>query len=127
MRKAKKRDQNVNGFSHRLRELRKQKNLSQNELGVKAGIHFTHISQYERGLSLPAMDTLKRLATALEVTADYLMEGKADEAARVSFEDREFLNMFKELENLPDEDKIVIKRLIEAFLTRQKIQKMVTA
>ena len=77
------------GFAERLRELRKQKGLSQAELGERVGIHYTHVGRYERGVSRPAADTLKRLADALGVSGDYLLEGTVEEAARARFEDRE--------------------------------------
>ena len=111
-----------NGFSKRIRELRRQKNLSQKELGKIVGLHYTHISRYERGLSIPASDTLKRLAEGLGVTADYLIEGQSIEVARAKIEDKDFLQMFKEAERLPEDDKMVIKKLINAFLTNKKIQ-----
>ena len=39
------------GFAERLRELRKQKDLSHSELGERAEVHYTHIGRYERGVS----------------------------------------------------------------------------
>ncbi|EOU7475454.1 TPA: hypothetical protein K8315_004569 [Escherichia coli] len=65
---------------------------------------------------------LKRLADALDVTGDYLLEGAATEAAKARFEDRELLRQFQEVEQLPDEDKEVIKKLLDAFLTKKHIQ-----
>jgi len=88
-------------FAHRLRELRKQ-----------------------RGLSRPAADTLKRLADALDVSGDYLLEGAVEEAAKARFEDRELLRQFQEVGKLPDEDKDVIKRLLDAFLTKKRLQEL---
>jgi len=32
-------------FAERLRELRRQKDLSQTDLGERVGVHFTHISR----------------------------------------------------------------------------------
>ncbi|MFP1757135.1 helix-turn-helix domain-containing protein [Lonsdalea quercina] len=52
----------------RLRDLRRQKGLSQSELGRLADLHDTHIGHFERGTSRPGGDTLKRLADALDVT-----------------------------------------------------------
>lgn len=69
-------------------------------------------------------NTLKRLADALGVTGDYLLEGAATEAAKARFEDRELLRQFQEVEQLPDEDKEVIKKLLDAFLTKKHIQAM---
>ncbi|WP_230578205.1 helix-turn-helix domain-containing protein, partial [Xenorhabdus bovienii] len=62
------------GFAQRLRELRRQKGLSQSELGKLAELHYTHIGRFERGTSRPGSDTLKRLADVLDVTSDYLLE-----------------------------------------------------
>jgi len=112
------------GFAERLRALRKQKNLSQTELGKLADLHYTHIGRFERGASRPGSDTLKRLADALDVSSDYLLEGATDEAAKARFEDRELLRQFQEIEHLPDEDKIVIKTLLDAFLTKKHLQSL---
>ncbi|RAT19883.1 transcriptional regulator, partial [Lonsdalea populi] len=98
-------DVNDTGFAQRLRDLRRQKGLSQSELGKLADLHYTHIGRFERGTSRPGGDTLKRLADALDVTGDYLLEGATDEAAKARFEDRELLRQFQEVEQLPDEDK----------------------
>jgi transcriptional regulator with XRE-family HTH domain len=109
-------------FAQRLRELRKQKKLSQTELGALVDIHYTHIGRYERGTSRPNSDTLKRLADTLGVTGDYLMEGSANQAAQARMEDRELLLQFQEVEKLSDEDKHVVKVLLDAFLTKKKLR-----
>lgn len=110
------------GFAQRLLELRKQKNLSQTELGKLAKLHYTHIGPFERGSLRPAGDTLKRLADALGVTGDYLLEGAVDEVAKARFEDRELLQQFQQVEQLPDEDKRVVKKLLDAFLVKKQLQ-----
>ena len=113
------------GFAQRLRELRRQKNLSQIEFAERVGVHKSHIGRYERGESArPAADTLKRMADILGVTTDYLLEGTPEDAAKIRLNDRELLQQFQEVEQLPDEDKDVIKRLIDAFLTKKKLQKL---
>ena len=83
------------GFAARLRSLRKQKNLSQTEQGKLAGLHYTHIDRFERGASRPSGDTLKRLADALDVSSDYLLDGSAEKAAKANFEDRELPRQFQ--------------------------------
>jgi transcriptional regulator with XRE-family HTH domain len=114
----------LEGFAQRLRELRKQKNLSQTELGELASLHYTHIGRFERGASRPSVDTLKRLSDALGVSSDYLLDGATDEAAKARFEDRELLRQFQEIEHLPDEDKNVVKKLLDAFLVKKQLQAM---
>ena len=111
-------------FAHRLRELRRQKDLSQAELAERVQVHSTHISRYERGLSRPSADTLKRLADVLGVSGDYLLEGATDEAAKARFEDRELLRRFQEVQDLPERDKEIVKELLDAFLTKRQIQSL---
>ena len=67
-------------------------------------------------------DSLRRLADALGVSADFLLHGNIEAAAKANFSDRELLLMFQEIEKLPDEDKDFIKRVIDALLTKKKIQ-----
>ncbi len=114
------------GFAKRLRQLRKQRGLSQAELAELVDVHYNHIGRYEREASRPSADTLARLADALDVSADYLLEGCTKDAARADFKDRELLRQFQEVELLPDEDKDVIKKLIDAFLTKKKLQRLVS-
>jgi len=111
-------------FAHRLRELRRQKDLSQTVLAERVQVHSTHISRYERGLSRPSADTLKRLADVLGVSGDYLLEGATDEAAKARFEDRELLRRFQEVQELPDRDKEIVKELLDAFLTKRQVQQL---
>ncbi len=111
----------MDGFAQRLRELGKQKNLSRAEPGETVGLHYTHIGRYERGGSKPSADTLKRIADALGVSGDYLMEGSLEDAARARLEDRDLVRMFQEVETLPEEDSVVVQKLLDAFLTKKQI------
>ena len=63
-------------FGRRLRLLRKQKtSLSQEALAEKAGVHRTYIGHLERGKGSPTLDTIVRVARALNVGAADLVEG----------------------------------------------------
>jgi len=110
------------GFPQRLRQLRKARALSQTQLGELVGLHYTHIGRYERGTSKPSGDALKRLADVLDVSTDYLIEGDTEDAARADFEDRELLRMFKEVDDLPQDDKDFIKRVLDALITKKNLQ-----
>lgn len=59
-------------FGKRLRRLRKEKGLTQKELGMKIGVGRTTISEYESGKIVPRQDGLVKLAEELNVTVDYL-------------------------------------------------------
>lgn len=59
----------------RLRELRKEKGLTANEVARRSGIQRPNISRMESGKHVPTVDTLDRLARALEVPLALLVSG----------------------------------------------------
>lgn len=60
-------------FAKRLRELRKEKELSQVELGEVLGYGYTAISSYENGRNEPNFTDLIRICETLDVSADYIL------------------------------------------------------
>ena len=54
-------------ISDRLRGLREHKNLSQGDIEKRTGLLRCYISRVENGHTVPAMETLEKLARALEV------------------------------------------------------------
>ncbi|MBL0379333.1 MAG: helix-turn-helix domain-containing protein [Desulfofustis sp. PB-SRB1] len=82
------------------------------------------MGRYERGISRPAADTLKRMADALGVSSDYLIEGTTADAAKAKFEDRELLLQFQEVEKLGRRGQASSQKLIDAFLTKKHIQEL---
>jgi transcriptional regulator with XRE-family HTH domain len=64
-------------FGENLMRYRKRANLSQEELGFRASLHRTEISQLERGVRLARIDTLVKLAGALSIPPGDLLKGMA--------------------------------------------------
>jgi transcriptional regulator with XRE-family HTH domain len=64
-------------FGENLMIYRKRAGLSQEELGFRASLHRTEISQLERGVRLARIDTLVKLAGALSVPPGDLLKGIA--------------------------------------------------
>jgi transcriptional regulator with XRE-family HTH domain len=64
-------------FGDNLIRCRKLADLSQDELSARASVHRTEISQPERGLRIPRIDTLIKLAASLEADPVELLEGIA--------------------------------------------------
>jgi len=54
-------------ISDRLRELREEKKLSQGDIEKRTGLLRCYISRIENGHTVPAIETLEKLARALEV------------------------------------------------------------
>jgi len=67
-------------FGIRLKQARKNKRLTQNEVADQLGIDFTTVSKYENDKSQPDNETLRELAGLYEVSLDWLLTGQAASA-----------------------------------------------
>jgi transcriptional regulator with XRE-family HTH domain len=54
-------------IGERLRTLRKQKNLSQGDIEERTGLQRCYVSRVENGHTIPSLETLQKMALALEV------------------------------------------------------------
>lgn len=59
--------------SNRLRELRKNKKLTQSELGLILGVTKASICCYEKGTRTPNLETIISMMALYNVTSDYLI------------------------------------------------------
>jgi transcriptional regulator with XRE-family HTH domain len=55
------------GLGRAIRQVRTERGLSQEELGLRAGIHPTWISHLESGRNNPAWGSVRRIAAALDL------------------------------------------------------------
>jgi transcriptional regulator with XRE-family HTH domain len=62
-------------FGENLRQARRRADLSQEELGQRAGLHRTEIGNLEHGRRVPRIDTLVKVAGGLGVPPGELIEG----------------------------------------------------
>jgi len=68
-------------LSEKIQNLRKEKNLSQEELGEKLDVSRQSVSKWESGLAMPEIEKLVMLSEIFGVTTDYLLkEGEARQA-----------------------------------------------
>lgn len=103
----------------RIKELRTQKKLTQTELAKLVELSYIQVGRYETNKSNPSADVLQRLATALDITTDYL-----DDAVAAQLTDKELLKQFKQVELLNSEDNHLVKTFIDAFITKRQVQQL---
>ena len=58
----------------KLREIRKQKSLSQEKLAFKCGLHRTYISDIERGSRNVSLKNIEKIAKALGISPKSLLD-----------------------------------------------------
>jgi len=114
----------MDNLGKRIQEERKKLDLTQAQLSDKIKVSHTQMARYEiKGVQPPA-DVLQKLADAFGVTIDYLVNGNIQEKAKTSLQDSELLQQFKEVEKMNDDDRLTVKKLIDAFITKGKIKQL---
>jgi hypothetical protein len=66
---------------------------------------------------------LQKLASVLNTSTDYLMNGKTEQV-EAQLADKELIRQFQEVEKLSPEDKNLVKTFLDAFITKKKIQQL---
>ena len=109
-------------IGEKIKKLRQEKNVSQAVLGEIVGVHEKHISRYERGISQPSTEVLRKMAEFFSVSIDFLV-GEGD----FYFEnpnDNELFDYFEEANRLEDEDKNIIKGVLDAIIFKAKMKRL---
>ena len=118
----------MNLLGQRLKTLRKENNMTQNELGKKINVTKVSICCYEKGVRLPSLETLIDLSEVFKVSIDYLLgkdyfviaDNNEEYNIRISKEEIVFI---KELRKYDDLYKNIVedpKRTAELVNTRLK-------
>jgi len=69
-------------FGRVLKRLRKEKGVTQERLAQESGYHTTYISQIECGKKNPTLQTLFRIAEALEILPQDIISSTLEEIAQ---------------------------------------------
>jgi transcriptional regulator with XRE-family HTH domain len=74
----------IRTFTDTLKKARLNAKLTQEELAVRAGVDRTHISDIERGINVPSLVVLYKLARGLELSPYELLCAPSKESAAVA-------------------------------------------
>ena len=104
--------------------LRKQRGLTQGELAGRLAIHQSMVTRWEKGQAQPRTYNLEKLAQALEVSIEELLVGDVGQvnASLRIVDDPEFIQLFGQLDQLDQRDRDALKAVIEAMLTRARVE-----
>ena len=104
-------------FGKRLRDCRKEKGLSQNEIAKILNTNHWVIGKYERDDVKPSIDVAKKLADLLNTTVAYLVGETQDNEL---LKDTDMLKRLKDINDLPEQDKQAILYNLDALLRDAK-------
>lgn len=107
-------------ISQRLITLRREHNLTQQEMADRVGLHVNQIRRYESEQAQPSLDALKKIAVGLSISIDTLVfeetERDPDEDLRLQFE---------AVSHMPPEEKRIVKALLEGMIVKYQTKQMI--
>ena len=103
-------------LGEQITKLRKQKKLSQNELGKKAGTSGDIIGRYERNEVIPSIEVAAKIADILKVSLDFLV-GKVNVEV-----DNQLLKRILDIQQMEQEDKEHILYTLDALIKSVKLK-----
>jgi len=104
-----------------IKRLRKERGWSQTKLAEKVGCHLSNITRIETGKYIPALETVTKIATILDVPIDYLVSSTEGNCEEIRIEDQTLSERIKLLNTLDDEERLVVNKVIDAMLTKKKM------
>jgi transcriptional regulator with XRE-family HTH domain len=106
----------MSDLGKRIQELRKKNGLTQQELAKQINISHPQVVRYENKGVQPPADVLSRLADVFDVSIDYLVYGNKSDKVEQTLKDAEVIKQFKQLDQLPDEEKQSILKVVSALI-----------
>lgn len=105
-------------FGKRLRALRNNAGLTQEQLSKKLRLTKSVISAYENDIRMPSYDVLVALSRIFRVSTDYLLGASKQEADAISSE-----SISVDLSGLSDDEIFAIKQLVRVIQEQKKTPK----
>lgn len=93
-------------FCARLKEIRTQRKMTQQDISEKTGIPATSISHIEAGSRKPSLENFYKLIVVLNVSADYLL-GRTDQYSDLGSDP-----ISKSIQGLPESEREMIQKFI---------------
>ena len=105
-----------------IRRLREDRSIKQSEIADLIGMHRSNYSKIENGqreISLAAVD---KIAKFFNITIDELVHLDGDIPKEISLEDKTTSEQVKLIQELDQEEKNMVFKMVETFLTKKKFK-----
>ena len=105
-----------------IKNIREEKNLKQIEVATHIGVDKSAYSKIEKGSRSLTVEELQKMAGLFDMTADQIINFDGKVPKEIVLEDKTAVEQMKLIQQLDDEDKQTILRLIEKMLTNKKFK-----
>lgn len=105
-----------------IKEIRSRKGILQKEVAAAAGLHPANYNKIEKGEREPSVDALAKVAKLFDMTIDQVVYYEGDIPSEVTIEDKSVLERMKMIDQLGDDDKQAVFRVVDSMLTKNKFK-----
>ena len=111
-----------------IHQLRKRRGFTQSDLAVQLDIHPSMVTRWERDQVQPRITTLEKIASVLDTTVEEIMAGDYSRVGSTlrEVDDPQLMDLFSQVNKLDPRDREALKTVMEAMLTRAKVQEAIT-
>ena len=114
-------------FSHmhvgeNIKKLREEKGMLQKQVASAVGVHPSNYSKIEKGEREPSIEVLDGLAKLFGVTIDQIVHLDESVPKEIAVEDKTTTEQIKLIQQLDEEDKKAVFRIISTMVTKNKFK-----
>lgn len=105
-----------------IKKIREEKGLMQKEVAAAAGMHPANYNKVEKGEREPSLLALDKIAKLFGLTIDQILHYEGKLPKEVTIEDKTTNEKLRMIEQLEEEDKEALYRMIDCMLTKNKFK-----
>ena len=105
-----------------IKGIREEKNLKQIEVATHIGVDKSAYSKIEKGLRALTVDELQKMAQLFNLTTDQVINYDGKVPTEVILEDKTAVEQMRLIQQLDEDDKQTIFKLIDKMLTNKKFK-----
>ena len=106
----------------KIKKIRTKRGLLQKEVASTAGLHPANYNKIEKGEREPSVEALDKISKLFDMTVDQIINFEGDLPQDITIEDKSVMERMKLIQQLEDEDKKAIFRIIDGMLTKSKFK-----
>lgn len=109
-----------------IKKIREQRGLLQKDVAAAAGLHPANYNKTEKGEREPSIEALDKIAVLFGMTVDEIIHYEGKVPTEVKIKDKTTNEKVQMLEQLEDEDRQAVYRIIDGMLTKNKFKDFFT-
>ena len=105
-----------------IKKLREEKGMLQKQVASTVGVHPSNYSKIEKGEREPSIEVIDKLAKMFGISIDQIVHLEEDTPKEVVVEDKTTTEQINLIQQLDEEDKKAVFRIISTMVTKNKFK-----